>query len=90
MRTTRSTYVKEYSPRSLQSLPTSKSAPVLKGSAEVVTVLMIVAGQIMKERKTLVEGATCTTPAHTAGAVTVTVTGPDGQAGSLASAFTYT
>jgi DNA-binding protein YbaB len=33
---------------------------------------------------------TATTPAHAAGAVTVVVTNPDTQIGSLASAFTYT
>ena len=33
---------------------------------------------------------TATTPAHAAGAVTVTVTNPDTQSGSLASGFTYT
>ncbi len=32
---------------------------------------------------------TATTPAHAAGAVTVTVTNPGGQSGSLASGFTY-
>ena len=33
---------------------------------------------------------TATTPAHAAGAVTVTVTNPDTQSGSLSSGFTYT
>jgi hypothetical protein len=33
---------------------------------------------------------TATTPAHAAGAVTVTVTNPDTQSGSLANGFTYT
>ena len=33
---------------------------------------------------------TAITPAHAAGSVSVTVTNPDGQAGSLSSAFTYT
>ena len=32
---------------------------------------------------------TATTPAHAAGAVTVTVTNPDTQSGSLANGFTY-
>lgn len=32
---------------------------------------------------------TCTTPAHSAGAVDVVVTNPDGQSGTLAGGFTY-
>ena len=40
---------------------------------------------------TVVNGTTitCTTPAHAAGAVTVVVTNPDTQTGTLASGFTY-
>ena len=53
-------------------------ATVTFGSAAATNVVMVSGTQI-----------TATTPAGGAGAVTVTVTNPGGQSGSLASAFTY-
>ena len=53
-------------------------AMVTFGGTAATNVLIVSATQI-----------TATTAAHAAGSVTVTVTNPDGQSGSLGSGFTY-
>jgi len=73
------------------------SGPAVGGTVVTITGTNFTAGATVSFGGTAATGVifvdaftiTATTPAHAAGAVTVVVTNPDGQSGSLAAAFTY-
>ena len=74
------------------------SGPTTGGTNVTITGTNFVAGATVTFGGTAATGVTfgsatfltCTTPAHTAGAVDVVVTNPDAQTGTLAAGFTYT
>jgi plastocyanin len=73
------------------------SGPTTGGTTVTISGINFSAGATVRFGGTLATNAvvsssttiTATTPAHAAGAVDVVVTNPDGQAGTLAGAFTY-
>jgi len=74
------------------------SGPIAGGTSVTITGTNFVSGAtvifggVAATNVTVVTSTsmTATTPAHTSGAVTVTVTNPDAQSGSLVGGFTYT
>jgi len=70
---------------------TSGGTTVTIGGTGFVTGAVVTVGGVPATGVTIANASsmTATTPAHAAGAVTVTVTNPDSQAGSLPTGFTY-
>jgi hypothetical protein len=72
--------------------PTTGGTPVTLTGTNFVTGATVTFGGTAATNVNVTSSTSisATTPAHAAGAVTVVVTNPDGQSGTLASGFTYT